>query len=77
MRLFVQTLTVSPPDLAGRLDAIWQMSVPDAALALHALVSDTVDLIEKHMPTIDTAGARKSLARNDVAWTTASDTSHG
>ncbi|CAN5573157.1 hypothetical protein BH09PLA1_BH09PLA1_02920 [soil metagenome] len=66
---FFRTFTISPPALGERLDALWKKSLPDAAMALRELVAETVDLIEQHMPGVDTTAARKALARNDPPWT--------
>ena len=73
--LFIEAMKIAPHDLGKRLNALWETDLPAAAMALRSLVSDTVDLVEQHMPEIDTAAVRKALARSDVPWTTTSDTS--
>jgi hypothetical protein len=72
---FIRTLTIAPPKLAERLESLWHSNLNDAAMFLRALVSDVVELVEKHMPEIDTAAPRKALARKDPPWTGASDNS--
>jgi hypothetical protein len=32
------------------------------------LVAETVDLVERELPQVDTAAARKALARRDEPW---------
>ena len=67
------TLPIAPRNFAERLDSIWSQSLNDAAIALRALVTETVALIEHHMPQIDTAAVHKALDRDDPPWTTSSD----
>jgi hypothetical protein len=68
-RAFIATLNVAPPDLADRLDGLWTVTPAEAARALHGLVSDTVALVERELPGVDTSAARKALASRDQPWT--------
>jgi hypothetical protein len=67
-RNFIATLDVAPPDLATRLDALWAAAPADAARALRELVSDTVALVERHLPEVDTSTVRKALTSRDQPW---------
>ena len=42
--------------------------MPKAAAALRQLVAETVELVERNLPTVDTAACRKALARRDEPW---------
>ncbi len=69
-RAFIATLDIAPPDLADRLEHLWTVPASEAAQTLHGLVSETVALVERELPDVDTAAARKSLASRDQPWTT-------
>ena len=65
---FIGTLTVAPPRLGERLEELWRCGFPEAASRLRALVAETVELVERELPGVDTGAARKALARRDQAW---------
>ncbi len=67
-RIFLDSLAIVPPDLRARLEALWSTPLHDAAIQLRSLVADTVTIVERQLPEVDTAAARKALARNDGAW---------
>lgn len=67
-RLFLDTLTVAPARLADRLDALWDVTPMEAAGRLRGLVEETVTLVEREVPEVDTAAARKALTRDDKPW---------
>jgi len=67
---FVRTLKLAPPRLYERLDGLWNLPLREATHELRGLVADTADLVEKHMPQVDTKAVRKAIARDDkpVEW---------
>jgi hypothetical protein len=67
-RAFIDTLEIAPANLAGRLEDLWRVPFADAAHALHGLVSDTVALVERELPDVDTAAVRKALASREEPW---------
>lgn len=67
-RAFVDSLAVRPDGFADRLEALWIPELPKAAVELRSLVSETVTLVERELPAIDTAPVRKSLDRRDMPW---------
>jgi hypothetical protein len=67
-RHFAEKLAIAPPNFADRLEAAFHAEVAEAAAILHALVTETVDLVEAYMPQIDTSWARRGLARRDAGW---------
>lgn len=68
-RAFIAKLKLAPPDLADRLELLWTLPPRAAVSELRSLAVETTELVEQNMPEIDTAAARKALARNDGAWT--------
>jgi hypothetical protein len=67
-RAFIATLTLAPDDLADRLETLWALPPAAAAASLHALVSETVALVERELPEVDTSAVRKALASRDQPW---------
>jgi hypothetical protein len=47
---------------------LWAVPPSEAVRLLRGLVEETVGLVERELLEVDTAGARKSLARDDRAW---------
>lgn len=66
-------LTLAPADLAARLERLFQPDVAAAGRELAELAHETIALIETHMPTIDTAAARKRLQWQRAPWQLRSD----
>jgi len=66
---FVAGLSVAPPRLGERLENLWHVEPRRAAEDLHALVTETVALVERELPGVDTSACRKALARRDAPWT--------
>lgn len=57
-----------PERLADRIDALFTADARDAAEGLEALVADTLDLIESHMPEVDASALRATIGRRHSAW---------
>lgn len=68
LRRFVTGLSVAPPDLADRLEALFTLPVPEALPALEALVGEVVALVEQHMPEVDTSAVRRRLGWRKPNW---------
>jgi hypothetical protein len=68
-RLFVDQMRIKPDDLADRLDDLFRLDAEAAIDQLESLVSDTVTLVEKHMPHIDTSKVRQKLGQRQPRWT--------
>lgn len=73
MHRFAQNLTISPPNLANRIDALFSAEPARAAAQTEPLVSETLALVEQHMPQIDTSQARARIGWRQKAWTIAKD----
>lgn len=69
MHRYAEKLTIAPPDFADRLEAAFHSEPGAAELALEALARETVELVEQHMPQIDTSRARKRIGWRPQAWT--------
>lgn len=62
MARFAAPLSLAPRDLAPRIEALLAASPASAFAMLHALESETLALVERLMPDIETAGWRAGLA---------------
>ncbi len=65
---FLATLSIAPARLGERLEALWHVPMARAAGDLRGLVAETVELVERELPGVDTAACRKALARRDEPW---------
>ena len=71
MRTFIGTLHLAPPDLADRIERVIADAVarPDAAAqGVEALVTDTLALVEAHLPEVDTSSVRGDLGNRVEPW---------
>nr|PZN28976.1 MAG: hypothetical protein DIU80_09940 [Chloroflexota bacterium] len=68
MRRFVAGLAVAPERLAERLERIVLVEQAAAGPELAALGGETLALVERHMPQVDTAQVRRQLARRAEPW---------
>lgn len=68
MGVFVAGLRVAPPDLAARIAALFAAEQSEAIRALEALVGETVALVKREMPEMDTSAADARLGRRHPAW---------
>ena len=71
MQAFIDTLSLKPPDLAGRIERLLADVIADppaAARELEALVAETVALVERHMPEIDVTDAKRYLGERQQPW---------
>jgi predicted nucleotidyltransferase len=57
-------LAVAPSGLAARIRSVFRLPVPEGAAALRALVEETYDLVELHLPEAD-ADQLRALFRSD------------
>jgi hypothetical protein len=52
-------MVIAPADLSARVEALWTMDRTRVPEALGALVSDVLDLVERHLPQADIVNARR------------------
>lgn len=65
---FVNQMTIKPDNLAARLDGLFGLKMNTAVHQLELLVSETVALVEAHMPDIDTTAVKARLGWEHPAW---------
>src|SRR5262245_22167838 len=61
MREHVSGFQAAPPRLAERLESLFELEPPAAARELRLLVEETVGVVERRLPLVDTAAIRRSL----------------
>ncbi|MFN8661586.1 MAG: hypothetical protein U0075_06820 [Thermomicrobiales bacterium] len=65
---FAAALPLAPDDFADRLDELFTLDPVAASMALERLVEETIQLVEAHMPEVDTASARRVLRKRQRPW---------
>ena len=65
---FIDQMTIKPEDFAARLDGLFAADLAPALADLEALVEETIALVERHMPEVDTDAARKRLGWRHQPW---------
>lgn len=68
MRDFIEQLAIAPDKLADRLEYLLESEPGPAAAELERLVAEIAELVERHMPEVDTSGARKRIGWRRPAW---------
>ncbi len=68
MRRFTSKLRLAPPNLDERLE--WLLATSDSAAVedLERLVGETLDLVDAHLPSVDTTAARRRLGWRQQPW---------
>ncbi|OKH53267.1 hypothetical protein NIES2101_11835 [Calothrix sp. HK-06] len=61
MGRFVEQMKIAPLNLASRLEGLFYHEAPIAVNELEALVQETIELVEIHMPQVDTSEAKRKL----------------
>jgi hypothetical protein len=64
----VEELTLAPRDLPLRLRAIVSEDLQRAVPLLGEVIEETFDLVERHMPEVETAAARSRFREPAQAW---------
>jgi hypothetical protein len=64
----VDRLTIKPADLSRRLRQGYQVKPADGAQQLVALVEETYDLVEQHVPGIDVERLRRIFRNKRPFW---------
>jgi predicted nucleotidyltransferase len=63
MKQFITQMNIAPENLYVRLESLFHIEPLVAANQIKELVAETVELVELHLPEIDTSKVRKSLER--------------
>lgn len=69
MSRFIQQMTLAPENLADRLEGLFRSDAAVAICQLESLVQETVELLEWHMPDVDTSLVRGKLGWRQSPWT--------
>ena len=68
MKQFIEQMNLVPENLYVRLENLYHQKPLSAANQLKELVAETVELVELHMPEIDTSKVRQQLERQQHTW---------
>ncbi|MEM8808488.1 MAG: hypothetical protein AAGF01_20925 [Cyanobacteria bacterium P01_G01_bin.38] len=68
MKQFIAQMRIAPENLYVRLESLYHQEPLAAASQLKELVAETVELVELHMPDIDTSKVKQSLDRQKHLW---------
>lgn len=68
MSRFITQMEITPENLADRLEGLFHHAAPVAANELEALVRETVELVEIHMPQINTSLVKQRLGWRQQPW---------
>jgi predicted nucleotidyltransferase len=69
MSKFIEQMEIAPKNLAARLESLFHHEPHIAVHQLEALVRDTVELVQIHMPQVDTSSAKQKLGWSQQPWT--------
>jgi predicted nucleotidyltransferase len=68
MSRFIEKMKIAPENLAARLEALFHYEASVAVNELETLVRETVNLVEVHMPQVDTSSAKRKLGWRQQPW---------
>jgi hypothetical protein len=68
MSKHIMQMEISPENLTNRLEGLFRHAAPVAVNELEALVRETVELVEIHMPQVDTSSAKQKLGWRQQPW---------
>ena len=68
MKQFIEQMNIAPENLYVRLESIYHQEPLAVASQLKELVTETIELVELHMPEIDTSKVRQQLNCQQHTW---------
>ncbi len=68
MSRFIEQMEIAPENLTARLENLFHQAPSVAVNQLEALVQETVELVEIHMPQVDTSSAKQRLGWRQQPW---------
>ncbi|MBE9101592.1 hypothetical protein [Vacuolonema iberomarrocanum] len=68
MHAFVEQMKIVPENLGDRLESLFHTDAPAAVVQLEALVRETIELVELHMPQVDTSFTKQRLGWRQQPW---------
>ncbi|MCG6138861.1 MAG: hypothetical protein MET45_30455 [Nostoc sp. LLA-1] len=68
MSIFIEQMEIAPENFASRLEGLFHHEALVAVNELEALVRETVELVEIHMPRVDISSAKRKLGCRQQPW---------
>ena len=68
MQRFIDQMAHKPHQLGERIEALFTNNMHDAVTDLEALVQETIQLVERHLPEIDTTYAKRRIGWRIEPW---------
>ena len=68
MERFIKQMSIAPINLTSRLESLFYTETDAAANQLEELVQETLDLIDIHMPQVDTLSVRRRVGWRQQPW---------
>jgi hypothetical protein len=69
LRKLTSRMALAPPDLANRLERLFELDSEDAAVELERLVGETQALVEAKLPDLELPPLRRPLGARQAPWT--------
>jgi hypothetical protein len=67
-RHFAAEMKIAPRDFFARLEKVYRADAVSGTRELRALIEETFDLVEQHLPQIDLAAQRAEFAKPYESW---------
>jgi predicted nucleotidyltransferase len=68
MSRFIEQMQIAPENLADRLESLFHSEGSIAVNQLESVVRETIELVEIHMPQVDTSSVRRKLGWRQQPW---------
>jgi hypothetical protein len=68
MSRFIEQMEIAPEYLVSRLEGLFHTAHPIAVDRIEALDRETVELVDIHMPQVDTSSAKQRLGWRQQPW---------
>lgn len=69
MKQFIDRMNVKPQDLYARLESLYHQEPLSCTNELKELIAETIELINLHLPEVDTSKVKAALERQPYTWT--------
>jgi hypothetical protein len=68
MNAFAATMPIVPPDLSSRMKQVFRIDAIEGWYLLKALIYETIDLVEEHLPAVNTISLFKEHPEVNTTW---------
>ena len=65
---FIKSMSITPDNAAERIETLFTTEMNVAVTDLEALVAETIELVETHMPEVDTSMAKRRIGWRIEPW---------